>query len=59
MTAETAKEVEQGEHSSITAGYQNFYNYFGKQCSGFQKKTWIILPEDPVIPVLDLYPQIP
>jgi hypothetical protein len=39
MTAETAKEVEQGEHSSITAGYQNFYNYFGKQCSGFQKKT--------------------
>jgi hypothetical protein len=48
------------EHSSIADGIIRWYNHFGNHSYGFFKKKKnleIVLPEDPHIPSLGLYPK--
>jgi hypothetical protein len=46
--------VEKEEHSSIAGGIASWYNHSGNQ---FFRKLDIVLPEDPAIPHLDIYPE--
>ena len=55
MTVPGAGEAtKQLEHSYITSGNAEWYNHFGEQ---FLKKPNILLPYDPIIPLLAVCPQ--
>jgi hypothetical protein len=46
------------ENSSIVGGIANLYNHSGNQSGGwFLRKLDIVLPEDPTIPLLGIYPE--
>ena len=57
MTADAGEDVEKGEHSSIFGGIASLYNHSGNQSGGSSKKLDIVLPEDPAIPLLGIYPE--
>ena len=48
--------VEQREYSSIAGASANQYNHFGNQFGKFLEME-IYLPQDPDIPLLDIYPK--
>ena len=55
MRADVGKDVEKKEHFYISGGIARWYNHSGNQW--FLRKLGIILPEDPAIPLLDIYPK--
>jgi hypothetical protein len=58
VTAYAAKDVEHREHS-IAGRSANLYNHSGKLIWQFLRKLGTILPEDPTLPVLVSYSNIP
>ena len=54
MTADAGKDMEKEEHSSIVGEIASMYNHSGNQ---FCRKLDIVLPEDPAIPLLGIYPE--
>jgi hypothetical protein len=56
VTADTGKDVEKEQHSSIVGGIASLYNHSGNQLAVPQKLN-IVLPEDPAIPLLGIYPE--
>jgi hypothetical protein len=57
MTADTGEDLEKEEHFSIIGGVSSLYNQSGNQ-SGSSSENWtIVLPEDPTIPFLGIYPE--
>ena len=48
--------MEKEEHSFIVGGIAGLYNHSGNQ-SGGSSENWTILPEDPAIPLLGIYPE--
>jgi hypothetical protein len=58
VTADAGEDVEKEEHSSIAGGIASWYNHSGNQFGGwFLKKLYIVLLEDPAIPLLGIYPE--
>jgi hypothetical protein len=57
VTADVGKNVEKEEHSSIAGGIASWYNHSGNQSGGSSRKLDIVLPEEPAIPPLDIYPE--
>ena len=57
MTADADEDVEKKEHSSTVGVVINWYNYSGSQSGGSSEKLNIVLPEDPAIPLLVIYPK--
>ena len=57
MTADAGKDVEKEEHSSPVGGIVNWYNPLWKSVWWFLRKLNIVLPEDPAIPHLGIYPK--
>jgi hypothetical protein len=65
VTADAGEDVEKEEHSSIVGGIvQPHYNHCCKLVQPLWKSVWQllrklgrVLPEDPAIPVLDIYPK--
>jgi hypothetical protein len=55
VTADAGKNIEKEEHSSIVGEIASWYNHSGNQFGG--SKLDIILPEDPAIPLLGIYPK--
>ena len=56
MIADAVKDAEKGEHSLIAGGITSWYNHSGNQF-GSSSENWIVLPEDPAIPLLGIYPE--
>jgi hypothetical protein len=56
VTADAGEEVEKEEHSSIVGGIASLYNQLWKSVWWFLRKLDIVLPEDPAIPLLGIYP---
>ena len=56
MTADSGKNVEKEEHSSIAGGISSLY-YHSRNKFGALSKLEKVLPEDPAIPPLDIYPK--
>ena len=56
MTADIGKDVEKEEHSTIVGGFARWYTYSGNAW-WFLRKLDIVLPEDPFIPLLSIYPK--
>jgi hypothetical protein len=56
VTADAGKDVEKEEHSSTAGGIASLYNHSGNQ-SGCSSENWTVLPEDPAIPLLGIYPE--
>jgi hypothetical protein len=54
VTADAGKDVEKEEHSSIVGG---IVQPLWKSVWQFLRKLDIVLPEDPAIPLLALYPE--
>ena len=44
-------------HSSIASEIARWYNYSWKSVWQFLRKLDIVLPEDPAIPLLSIYPE--
>ena len=57
MTAEDDDDVEKEEHSSIVGGIASLYKPLWKSVWQFLRKLDIVLPEDPAIPLLGIYPE--
>jgi hypothetical protein len=55
VTAETGEDVEKEEHSSIAGGIASLYNHW-ESVGWFFRKLDIVLPVDPAIPLLGIYP---
>ena len=49
--------MEKEEHSSTASGIASWYKPLWKSVWRFLKKLGMLLPEDSVIPLLDLYPE--
>jgi len=49
--------VEKEEDSSIVGGIASWCNHSGNHSWGFLRKLDIVLPEDPAIPFLVIYPK--
>jgi hypothetical protein len=56
-TTDADKDVEKEEHPSIACGIASWYNHSGNQSGGPSEKNYIVLPEDPAIPLLGVYPE--
>ena len=56
MKVDAGKDVEKEEHSFIVGGIASLYNHSGNQ-SGGSSDLDIVLPEDPAIPLLGIYPE--
>jgi hypothetical protein len=56
VTADAGKDVEKEEHSSI-AGGTALVQTLWKSVWQFLRKLGIVLPEDPAIPLLGIYPE--
>jgi hypothetical protein len=56
VTAGAGEDVEKEKHSSTAGGIASLYNHSGSQ-SGSSSENWTILPEDPAIPLLGIYPE--
>jgi hypothetical protein len=57
VTADAGEDVEKEEHSSIVGGIASWYNHSGSQSGGSSEKLDIVLPEEPAIPLLGIYPE--
>jgi hypothetical protein len=57
VTADAGEDVEKEGHSFIAGGIASFYNHSGNQSGSSSKKMDIVLPEDPAIPLLGIYPE--
>jgi hypothetical protein len=58
VTAHAGEDVEKEEHSSIVGGIASLYNQpLCKSVWRFLRKLDMVLPEDPAIPLLDIYPE--
>jgi len=57
VTADAGKDVEKEEHSFIVGRIANWYNNSGDQSGGSSEKLDVVLPEDPAIPLLGIYPK--
>ena len=58
MTVDAGKDVKREEHSSTVGGVLSWYNHFGNQSGGPSEKLDIaLLPDDPAIPLLSIYPK--
>jgi hypothetical protein len=55
VTAHAGKDVEKEEHSSIAGGMASWPHW--KSFWMFLRKLGIVLPEDPAIPLLGIYPE--
>jgi hypothetical protein len=53
--AHVDKDMRQGEHSSIAGESTNLYNHFGFDI--FSENWEFFLPQDPAIPLTDIYPK--
>jgi hypothetical protein len=56
VTADAGKDVENEEHSSTISGITSWYNQLWQSVWRFLRKLDIVLPEDPAIPLLGIYP---
>jgi hypothetical protein len=56
VTADADKDVEKDEHFSSAGGIASWYNHSEKVWQ-FLRKLDIVLPEDPAIPLLGIYPK--
>jgi hypothetical protein len=58
MTADAGDDVEKEEHYSIAGGIASWYREpLWKSVWRFLRKLVIVLPEDPAIPLLGIYPE--
>jgi hypothetical protein len=57
VTADAREDVEKEEHSSIAGGIASWYNHSGNQFFQFLRKLDRVVPEDPAIPLLGIYPE--
>jgi hypothetical protein len=57
VTADASKDVEKEEHYSIAGEIASWYNHSGNLPGGFLRKLDIVLPENPAIPLLSIYPE--
>jgi hypothetical protein len=55
VTADAAKDVKKEEYSSIAGGIASFPLW--KEISWFLRKLEIVLPDDPAIPLLGVFPE--
>jgi hypothetical protein len=55
VAADGEEDMEKEESSSIAGGIANWYNHSGNRWQ-FLKKLNIVLPEDPAIQLLGIYP---
>jgi hypothetical protein len=55
VTAHVGEDVEKEEISSMAGGIANWHSLSGKSILSFLRKLEIDLPEDPAIPLLDIY----
>ena len=56
MLTDGGKDVEKENYSSIAGGIASLYNHSGNQYGGYSE-NWVVLPEDPTIPLLSIYPE--
>ena len=56
MTADAGEDVEKEEHSSTVGGIASLYILW-KSVWRFLRKLDIVIPEDPAIPLLGIYPE--
>jgi hypothetical protein len=57
VTADAGEDVEKEEHSSIVGGIESWLKPLWKSVWWFLRKLDIVLPENPAIAVLDIYPE--
>jgi hypothetical protein len=57
MTADAGRDVEKEEQSSIVGRIARLYNHSGNQFGCSSEKMDIVLPEDPTLPLLGIYPE--
>jgi hypothetical protein len=57
VTAHAGEDVEKEEHSSIAGGIAKLVQPLWKSIWQFFRKLEIVLPEDPAIPLLGIYPK--
>jgi hypothetical protein len=57
VTADAGKDVEKEEHSSIAGGIASWYNHWKSVQLFLRKLEIVLLPEDPAIPLLGIYPK--
>ena len=57
MIADAVEDVLKEEHSSIAGEIVSWYNHSGNQFGSSSEKLDIVLPEDPAIPLLGIYPE--
>jgi hypothetical protein len=57
VTADAGKDVEKEEHSFIAGGIGSWYNHSGNQFCASSENLDIVLPKDPAIPLLGIYPE--
>ena len=57
MTADAGEDVEKEEHSTIAGGIASLVQPLWKSVWQFLRKLDIVLPEDPAIPLLGIYPE--
>jgi hypothetical protein len=55
VTADAGKDMEKEEHASIAGGIASVYHHSENQ--SFLRKLDIVLPVDPSIPLLGIYPE--
>ena len=57
MTADAGPDVEKEEYFYIAGEITSWYNHSENQSGGSSENLDIILPEDPAIPLLGIYPK--
>ena len=57
MTADAGEDVEKEEHPSIVGGIASLYYHSGNQSGGSSENWTLLLPEDPAIRLLGIYPE--
>jgi hypothetical protein len=56
VTADFGEDVEKEKHFSVAGGTACWYNHSGIQFGG-SSENWTVLPKDPAIPLLGIYPE--
>jgi hypothetical protein len=59
VTVDAGEDVEKDRHSSIVGGFASWYNHSGNQSGCSSENLDIVLLEDQMIPLLDIYPDVP
>jgi hypothetical protein len=58
VSTNVCKDEEKDKHSSIVGGIAKWYNLSENISGDFSEKLEVILPEDPGIPHMGIYPQM-